>query len=171
LNYDKGTRRFDAQSAPSTKPLNNLHFIRAVLQFREPLGTTSMSAISRQVAESCESNERAGLTMSLKAAALNTVEVKTAQLSLKRILSVPCPVCRAKPKEQCTFNTGHPSVKTHIKRAVAATNASRSESSGRGAMFSAGIRNQGLPSAVPFKVGDNASKSKQAAKSDVLSNP
>jgi hypothetical protein len=36
--------------------------------------------------------------MSLKAAALNTVEVKTAQLSLKRILSVPGPVCRAEPK-------------------------------------------------------------------------
>jgi hypothetical protein len=74
--------------------------------------------------------------MSLKAAALNTAELKTAQLSLKRILSVPCPVCRAKPKEQCTFTTGHPSVKTHIKRAVAATKASRSESSGQAALRS-----------------------------------
>jgi len=74
--------------------------------------------------------------MSLKVAALNTVEVKTAQLSLKRILSVPCPVCRAKPKEQCTFTTGHPSVKTHIKRALAATIASPSESSGQAALRS-----------------------------------
>jgi hypothetical protein len=74
--------------------------------------------------------------MSLKAAALNTVEVKTAQLSLKRILSVPCPVCRAKPKEQCTFTTGHPSVKTHIKRGLASTKASRSESSGQAALRS-----------------------------------
>jgi len=74
--------------------------------------------------------------MSLKAAALNTAEVKTAQLSLKRILSVPCPVCRATPKEQCTFTTGHPSVKTHIKRAVAATKASPAESSGQAALRS-----------------------------------
>ena len=74
--------------------------------------------------------------MSLKAATLNTVEVKTGQLTLKRILSVRCPVCRAKPKEQCTFTTGHPSVKTHIKRAVAATKASRSESSGQAALRS-----------------------------------
>jgi hypothetical protein len=74
--------------------------------------------------------------MSLKAAALNTLEVKTAQLSLKRILSVPCPVCRAKPKEQCTFTTGHPSVKTHIKRAVAAGKASPAQSSGQAALRS-----------------------------------
>jgi hypothetical protein len=73
--------------------------------------------------------------MSLKAATLNTVEVKTGQLTLKRILSVRCPVCRAKPKEQCTFTTGHPSVKTHIKRAVAAAKA-RSESSGQAALRS-----------------------------------
>jgi len=74
--------------------------------------------------------------MSLKAATLNTVKVKTPQLSLKRILSVRCPVCRAKPKEQCTFTTGHPSVKTHLKRAVAATEASPSESSGQAALRS-----------------------------------
>jgi hypothetical protein len=74
--------------------------------------------------------------MSLKAATLNTVEVKTTQLTLKRILSVSCPACRAKPKEQCTFTTGHPSVKTHIKRTVAATKASRSESSGQATLRS-----------------------------------
>jgi len=74
--------------------------------------------------------------MSLEAAALNTGEVKTPQLSLNRILSVRCPVCRAKPKEQCTFTTGHPSVKTHIKRALAAAKASPSESSGQAALRS-----------------------------------
>jgi len=74
--------------------------------------------------------------MSLKAATLNTVEANTTQLTLKRILSVSCPVCRAKPKEQCTFSTGHPSVKTHIKRTVAAIKASRSESSGQAALRS-----------------------------------
>jgi hypothetical protein len=74
--------------------------------------------------------------MSLKVAMLNTVEVKTPQLSLKRILSVRCPVCRAKPKEQCTFTTGHPSVKTHIKRSLAAAHASPSESSGQAVLRS-----------------------------------
>jgi len=74
--------------------------------------------------------------MSLKEARLNTVEVKTGQLTLKRILSVRCPVCRAKPKEQCTFTTGHPSVKTHTKRALAAAEASRPESSGQTALRS-----------------------------------
>jgi len=74
--------------------------------------------------------------MSLKAATLDTVEVGTPQLTLKRILSVRCPVCRAKPKEQCTFTTGHPSVKTHTKRAVAATNAPPAESSGQAALRS-----------------------------------
>jgi len=74
--------------------------------------------------------------MSLKAATLSTVEMKTGQLTLKRILSVRCPVCRAKPKEQCTFTTGHPSVKTHIKRAVAASKASPAESSGQAALRS-----------------------------------
>ena len=74
--------------------------------------------------------------MSLKAATLNTLEAKTGQLTLKRILSVQCPVCRAKPKEQCTFTTGHPSLKTHIKRAAAATEASPSESSGQAALRS-----------------------------------
>ena len=67
-------------------------------------------------------------------AMLNTAEVKTRQLTLKRILSVPCPVCRAKPKEQCTLTTGHPSIKTHTKRSLAAANASPPESSGQAAL-------------------------------------
>ena len=65
---------------------------------------------------------------------LNTVEVKTGQLTLKQILSVRCPVCRAKPKEQCTLTTGHPSIKTHAKRAVAAAKAPRPEISGQAAL-------------------------------------
>jgi hypothetical protein len=58
---------------------------------------------------------------------LNTIGVKTGQLALKRILSVPCPVCRAKSKEKCTLTTGHPSVKTHAKRAVEAAKAPSSD--------------------------------------------
>jgi hypothetical protein len=48
------------------------------------------------------------------------VNVKTEQLTLRHILSVRCPMCRAKPKEQCTLSTGHPSVKTHLARTLAA---------------------------------------------------
>src|SRR5579871_5067187 len=76
------------------------------------------------------------MTMSVKAATLNTIEVKTPQLSLKRILSVQCPVCRAKPREQCTFTTGHPSIKTHAKREAAAAKAPHPESSGQAALRS-----------------------------------
>ena len=69
---------------------------------------------------------------------LNTAAVTTGQLTLRRILSVQCPVCRARPKEQCTLTTGHPSIKTHIKRAAAAAKASRPESSGETALRSLG---------------------------------
>jgi hypothetical protein len=47
-------------------------------------------------------------------------DVKTEQLTLRHILSVRCPMCRANPKEQCTLSTGHPSVKTHQARTLAA---------------------------------------------------
>ena len=67
---------------------------------------------------------------------LNTAGVKTGQLPLKRILSVRCPVCRAKPREECTFTTGHPSIKTHAKREVAAAKAPRPEGSGQAALRS-----------------------------------
>jgi hypothetical protein len=62
--------------------------------------------------------------------------VEVHHLTLKQILSVQCPVCRAKPKEQCTFTTGHPSIKTHTKRAVAAKKTCRPESSGEAALRS-----------------------------------
>jgi hypothetical protein len=41
-------------------------------------------------------------------------------LTLRHILSVRCPMCRAKPKQQCTLSTGHPSAKTHLARGLAA---------------------------------------------------
>jgi hypothetical protein len=156
----------DRNPAGSTKDLllrrnlyKNLHFIRAVLQSVNPSGTGSMSAISQQVAESYGSNERAGLSMSLKAATLNSAEVKTGQLTLKRILSVRCPVCRAKAKEQCTFTTGHPSIKTHIKRAAAAAEAPSPENSGQVALRSLrGFATRGFRTLFHPKQGDNASK-------------
>jgi hypothetical protein len=67
---------------------------------------------------------------------LNTLGVKTGQLTLKRVLSVRCPVCRAKPKERCTLTTGHPSIKTHTDRALAAAKAPRPESSSSAAFHS-----------------------------------
>jgi hypothetical protein len=40
-------------------------------------------------------------------------------------------MCRAKPKEQCTLTTGHPSVKTHLARGLAAAKVARPENSGQ----------------------------------------
>lgn len=57
------------------------------------------------------------------------MEVVTKPLTQRRILSVPCPVCRAKPKEKCTLTTGHPSDKTHLDRAAAAAKAPPPENS------------------------------------------
>jgi len=51
---------------------------------------------------------------------LNNASVEPQKLTLRHILSVRCPMCRAKPKEQCTLTTGHPSAKTHLARKVAA---------------------------------------------------
>ena len=48
------------------------------------------------------------------------MNVKTEQLTLQHILSVRCPMCRAKPKEHCVLSTGHPCVKTHHARTLAA---------------------------------------------------
>ena len=52
------------------------------------------------------------------------VDVETEKLSLRHILSVYCPTCRAKPKQQCTLSTGHPCVKTHLARTLAAAKVS-----------------------------------------------
>ncbi|HEY4905741.1 MAG TPA: hypothetical protein VIH89_19835 [Candidatus Sulfotelmatobacter sp.] len=65
---------------------------------------------------------------------LNTSEVNPEKLTLKQILSVRCPMCRAKPKEKCTLTTGHPSDKTHLTRGLAAAKVSRPENSGQAAL-------------------------------------
>jgi len=56
------------------------------------------------------------------------------ELTLRQILSVRCPMCRALPKEKCTLTTGHPCVKTHRARALAAAKAPRAENSGQAAL-------------------------------------
>ena len=47
---------------------------------------------------------------------------------------MPCPVCRAMPREKCTLMTGHPSNKTHLARGLAAAKTVRPESSGNAAL-------------------------------------
>ncbi len=56
------------------------------------------------------------------------------ELTLRQILSVRCPMCRAQPKEKCTLSTGHPCLKTHLARAQAAAKAPRAESSPQAAL-------------------------------------
>jgi hypothetical protein len=50
----------------------------------------------------------------------NNTSVEPSKLTPRHILSVRCPMCRAKPKEPCTLSTGHPSAKTHLARALEA---------------------------------------------------
>jgi hypothetical protein len=64
---------------------------------------------------------------------LNNVRVKPEDLTLRQILSVRCPMCRAKPKEKCTLSTGHPSAKTHLAR-LAAAKVAHHESFGQAAV-------------------------------------
>jgi hypothetical protein len=66
----------------------------------------------------------------------NTLAVNPETLTLRHILSVPCPMCRAKSKEQCTLTTGHPSAKTHLARQLAAAKVSCPENSGLAALRS-----------------------------------
>jgi hypothetical protein len=65
---------------------------------------------------------------------LNNHGVEPEKLTLKRILSVRCPVCRAEPKERCTLTTGHPSAKTHLDRSLAAAKAPLAENFGHAAL-------------------------------------
>jgi hypothetical protein len=75
----------------------------------------------------------------------NTMKVQIGPLSKKRILSVKCPVCRAKPREKCTMTTGHPSNKTHLDRGLAAAKVPRPERSGRAFLRSVqALTSQGL---------------------------
>jgi hypothetical protein len=69
-----------------------------------------------------------------KLAMLNNAGIKAEKLTVRRILSVRCPVCRAKPKEKCTLSTGHPCVKTHHGRSVAAAEAGGRETFGQAAL-------------------------------------
>jgi hypothetical protein len=62
------------------------------------------------------------------------VGVETEKLTLRHILSVRCPMCRAKPKEKCTLSTGHPCVKTHLARELAAAKVPRPENFGQAAL-------------------------------------
>jgi hypothetical protein len=65
---------------------------------------------------------------------LNHVKVEAETLTLRHILSVPCPMCRAKPKERCTLTTGHPSIKTHLVRATAAAKVPPPENFGQASL-------------------------------------
>ena len=65
---------------------------------------------------------------------LDNIDVKTEKLTLKHVLSVRCPMCGAKPQEKCTLSTGHPSIKTHRNRELAAAKVSQPESSGQSAL-------------------------------------
>lgn len=69
----------------------------------------------------------------MKAMEINKV-VKPEELTLRHILSVRCPMCRAKPKERCTLTTGHPSEKTHLARGLAAAKVAPPDSPPRAAL-------------------------------------
>jgi hypothetical protein len=72
-------------------------------------------------------------------------DVKSEELTLRHVLSVRCPMCGAKPKEKCTLTTGHPSLKTHLVRKLAATKVSRPENLGLAAVrFLATLTGRGL---------------------------
>ena len=65
---------------------------------------------------------------------LNNIAVKPEKLTLGHILSVRCPMCGAMPKQKCTLSTGHPSIKTHLNRELAAAKVARPENSGQAAL-------------------------------------
>jgi len=59
--------------------------------------------------------------------------MEAGKLTVRHILSVRCPMCRAKPNERCTLTTGHPSEKTHLAREQAAAKVPPPESGARAA--------------------------------------
>ena len=76
---------------------------------------------------------------------LNNTGVQPEKLTLKRILSVSCPRCRAKAKEKCTLSTGHPSLKTHADRELAAAKVPPPQNFGQsGLRMLKAITNRGL---------------------------
>jgi len=68
-------------------------------------------------------------------ALLNNTDMEPGKLTLRHILSVRCPMCRAKPKERCTMSTGHPSAKTHLARGLAAAKVPAPPNPGRAALL------------------------------------
>ena len=62
------------------------------------------------------------------------ISVETEKLTLRHILSVRCPMCRATPGEKCTLTTGHPCVKTHLARELAAAKVPRPNNFGQAAL-------------------------------------
>jgi hypothetical protein len=76
---------------------------------------------------------------------LHAIDLKSEELTIRHILSVGCPMCGAKPKEKCTLTTGHPSIKMHLARRLAAAKVSRPENSGYAALrFLRALTSRGL---------------------------
>jgi len=70
---------------------------------------------------------------------------------------VPCPVCKAKPREKCTLMTGHPSNKTHLARGLAAAKAPPPVSPGRAILrFLQSVTSRSLRGLFPPKQKVNA---------------
>lgn len=55
------------------------------------------------------------------------------RLTPRQILTVRCPVCLARPREQCTLSTGKPYLKTHLERRLLAVKMACSENFGQAA--------------------------------------
>jgi hypothetical protein len=54
---------------------------------------------------------------------LHYMAVKTKELTLKQILSVPCPTCGAATQEGCELHTGGPRTEPHRDRKLSAAEA------------------------------------------------
>jgi hypothetical protein len=55
--------------------------------------------------------------------ARNRVAMKTKELTLKQILSVPCPTCGAATEESCELHSGAPRTEPHRDRKLSAAEA------------------------------------------------
>jgi hypothetical protein len=61
----------------------------------------------------------------------NYVAVKTKELTLKQILSVPCPTCGAETEKACELHTGAPRTGPHRDRRLSAAEVVETKSSKR----------------------------------------
>ena len=91
---------------------------------------------------------------------LNNIDVKP-ELTLRHILSVRCPMCRARPKERCTLTTGHPSVKTHLARGLAAAKVARPENAGEAIVRILKTSSRGLRLLFQHKHGSSKSETRK----------